>query len=133
MARPKKHSTSNYDYSRIDNHPKCKEDTYICPKCRERDNKERLGHLHQFVNPESIDEVNDKCEIMEEIIHCHFCLVKGTKAPALDAGRNVRCLVNRLKDEPLREWCEQRWIVKRERKKKGKPSWLHREYRGDDD
>ena len=95
--RPEQYKINNYDFSRIDNLEKCEEKTYICPKCLERDGKQRLGHYHEFIKlPREIranPDIPGGFEILfrKVMVHGHFTLHKGTKAPALNSGRNCVC------------------------------------------
>lgn len=124
--KPRKHLVQYYDYGRIDHLPKCKKKILICMKCWNEESKKRLGHHHEFINPKSIDEINDRVEIIDVIVHCHFAFHKGTIVPALDSARNVRCEIGR-RIEVLSIYCKERWTI---RDKAPKPNWVMEELEG---
>lgn len=102
------------------NLPNCKEKITICKKCLEDDGVERYGHPKRHLVPSSVKDHDPDVTVRHVITHGHFALYKGTKSPAIDTGRNLRCLIEKKRVDKKKNTRTRTVLIDND----DKPWWL---------
>jgi hypothetical protein len=101
--RPAKHTVDNYDFGLNDNNisdtdpPKpCTRKIVECIKCLKLRGKRHLGHITETLFTDDYIYSQDHEWLLARVViyHGHFALIKNTKTPAPDTGRNTCCDVD---------------------------------------